>query len=250
MNLESLVLDIPVTDLLYLTDSYLKESAATVLRFEPDGRNGAYLVMDRTIFHPKSGGQPSDTGRILGEEFTFHVNKVMFAKGVVVHWGRNIKGTAQSGDFSLTLDWAQRYGCMRKHTAAHLLDSCLPRVLGRQLETTDSWVGDDSYVAYHGEPPTKKQLRSVEETVNSTISMGANVVARTLSRQEAMLLLDPSSLDRLPKSRDLRIVTIEGFRGIPCGGTHVRNIQEIGQFKLKPCQTLGEEFRVNFALNP
>jgi Ser-tRNA(Ala) deacylase AlaX len=174
----------------------------------------------------------------------------MFAKGVVVHWGRNIKGTAQSGDASLTLDWTQRYGCMRKHTAAHLLDSCLHRVLGRQLETTNSWVGDDSYVAYHGEPPTKEQLRSVEDTVNSTISMGANVLARTMSRQEAMLLLDPSSLDRLPKNRDLRIVTIEGFRGIPCGGTHVRNIQEIAQFKLKPCQTLGEEFRVNFVLNP
>jgi alanyl-tRNA synthetase len=251
MKLTDLVQGLPATCLLYQDDSYLRETACTILKVEPDGRGASYVITDQSIFHPKSGGQPSDTGRISGDGFLLEVKKVMFSEGIVVHWGKAVEGEAHTGPAHLSIDWAPRYRYMRRHTAAHLFDSCLAAVMGRRLESTDSWVGDDSYVGYRGDSPTIEQLRTAEKMENELIEKGADVTARVVARNEVTSLLPEfASLDRLPKDRNLRIVTIEGFQGMPCGGTHVRNISEIGRFQLKPIRPSEEGFRVNFDTFP
>jgi len=251
MNLADLIQGVPHTHLLYLDDSYLKESSCNILRVEADDRKAMYAILDQSVFHPKSGGQPSDTGRIIGQGFVFNVKKVMFAGGIVVHWGRNVQGKIGPGPARLEIEWESRYRFMRKHTAAHLFDNCLKKTLGRRIETVDSWVGDDSYVGYSGPCPAMDQLRSAEEMANILVKEGANVTARTIPKDEVPhLLSEIPGLDRLPKDRDLRVVTIEGFQGIPCGGTHVKNTNEIGQFKLVSTQPFDEGFRVNFDIVP
>jgi len=251
MKLTELVQGLPPTRLLYLDDSYLKESSCNILKVKTDERKAAYVMTDQSVFHPKSGGQPSDVGRITSEGFVFGVKKVMFAEGVVVHWGKSIQGETRTGPAHLSIEWEPRYRCMRRHTAAHLLDNCLATVMGKRLESTDSWVGEDSYVGYGGACPTMEQLRAVEQMENELIAKGADVTARVATKEEvAILLSEISGLDRLPKDRDLRIVIIEGFQGIPCGGTHVKNIKEISKFQLKPPQVSDEGFRVNFDTAP
>ena len=251
MKLIELVQGLPLTRLLYLDDSYLKESPCNILKVEPDERKAAYVMADQSVFHPKSGGQPSDVGRITSEGLVFDVKKVMFAGGVAVHWGKSIQGETHTGPAHLSIEWEPRYRYMRRHTAAHLLDNCLAAVLGKRLESTDSWVGEDSYVGYGGACPTMEQLRAVEQMENELITKGAHVTARVVTKDEvATLLSEVSGLDRLPKDRGLRVVTIEGFQGIPCGGTHVRNVKEIGKFQLKSPHVSGEGFRVNFDTVP
>jgi len=251
MKLTELVQGLPPTRLLYLDDSYLRESSCNILRVEPDERKAAYVMTDQSVFHPKSGGQPSDVGRITSGGFVFDVKKVMFAEGVVVHWGKGIQGETRTGPAHLSIEWEPRYRFMRRHTAAHLLDSCLAAVMGKRLESTDSWVGEDSYVGYGGACPTAEQLRAVERMENELIAKGAEVTARVVTKEEATILLSEiSGPERLPKDRDLRIVKIEGFQGIPCGGTHVKNIEEIGKFLLKPPEVSDEGFRINFDTVP
>jgi len=251
MNLAELAEGMSNTRLLYLDDSYLKESSCNILRVEPDDRKSAYVLLDQTIFHPKSGGQPSDRGRILGDGFAFDVKKVMMTGEVIIHWGKNIQGTPQSGASRLEIDWESRYRYMRKHTAAHLFDGCLSAVLKERVETTDSWVGDDSYIGYRGACPATEQLQSAKTMENELIGKGANVTSQMMTREEA-LLSSPGApnLDRLPENKHLRVVTIEGFHGIPCGGTHLKNIKEIGQFKLKSPEVINGGFRVNFDVIP
>jgi len=249
MNLAELIQGIPETHLLYLEDAYLKESSCNILKVEPDNGKNAYVLADQSIFHPKSGGQPSDRGKISGKGFIFDVKKVMFTGGVVIHWGKNIQEIPKVGQANLEIDWETRYRCMRRHTAAHLFDNCLSTVLKQRIGTTDSWVGDDSYIGYLGQCPTTEQLESAEKMENELVMRGADVTAKMMTREEALLAsVDAPNLDRLPVSRHLRVVTIDGFQGIPCGGTHVRNIKEIGQFNLKPPQTLSEGFRVGFVV--
>ncbi|MBS7622545.1 alanyl-tRNA editing protein [Candidatus Bathyarchaeota archaeon] len=251
MKLADLVRGLPATRLLYQDDSYLRETSCTLLRVEPDERRAYYVITDQSIFHPKSGGQPSDIGRITGDSFALEVKKAMFSEGVVIHWGKIVEGEVHTGPANLSIDWGPRYRYMRRHTAAHLFDSCLAAVMGRRLESTDSWVGDDSYVGYRGASPNIEQLRTAEKMENELIEKGADVTARVVERNEiASLLTEFPSLDRLPTDKGLRIVTIEGFQGIPCGGTHVRNISEIGRFQLKPISPSDKGFRVDFDTVP
>lgn len=251
MKLESLARDMPATQLLYLGDSYLKETSCKILRVEPDDRKSAYVVVDKSIFHPKSGGQPSDRGRILADATVFDVKKVMIVGGVLIHWGRYIHGTPQVGPAQLEVDWNLRYKYMRRHTAAHLFDHCLATVLGRRVETTDSWVGDESYIGYCGEAPAIGQLEEAATMENELIAKGAKVNSQLMTREDVLLYApDAPNLARLPMGTTLRVVTIEGCHGIPCGGTHVKDIQEIGHFTLKTTESLDKGFRVQFDITP
>jgi len=251
MKLEDIARDMPITRLLYLNDSYLKESDCRILKVEPDDRKSAYVILDRSIFHAKSGGQPSDRGRVLGDGTAFDVRKVMLAGDVVVHWGKYVHGTPQIGPTRMEIEWDPRYRCMKKHTAAHLFDHCLAKVLGKRVETTDSWVGDESYIGYRGEVPTMRQLQEAEKMENELILKGEKVTTQLMAREQvAAYAPDAPNLARLPTGATLRVVTIEGCGGIPCGGTHVRNIREIGQFKLGEARSIDGSFRTYFDLLP
>lgn len=235
-----------MTQLLYQDDSYLKEADCEILKSEADDRKSGYVVLDRTIFHPKSGGQPSDKGKILAGVI-FDVRRMMMMSGVVIHWGKYVQGIPKPGPAQLQVDWNLRYGLMRRHTAAHLCDHCLSAVMGKRVETTDSWVGEDGYIGYRGNPPSTEQLRLAEEMENQMIAKGAKVLSQLVTREEALQLApDAPNLARLPEGTHLRVITIEGCHGIPCGGTHLKDIGEIGKFKLNGTESSPEGFRVKF----
>jgi len=239
----------PKTQLLYQEDSYVNKTVCNLLKIVPDDRKTAYLVTDRSIFHPKSGGQPSDKGCILGKDAVFDVRRVMMAAGVVIHWGKCLKGVLEMEPVRQEIDWACRYEFMKRHTAAHLYDHCLSTVLGKRVETTDSWVGDDSYIGYLGNVPATERLREAQGIENAMIKAGAKVVSRLMSRDEAFAYApEAPNLARLPSGTSLRVVTIDGCQGIPCGGTHIRDIAEIGVFHLDEPEDLGDRFRIRFHL--
>ena len=247
MNLEDLVKGMPMTRLLYQEDSYLREASCDILRSEPDDRKSAYVILDKSIFHPKSGGQPSDRGKITADGIVFDVRRVMVTTGVVVHWGKYVQGIPVAGSAQLEVDWNLRFRLMRKHTAAHLYDHCLSMAFGKRVETTDSWVGDDSYIGYRGPLPTLEQLQTAETMENEMVKKGAKVTSQLMTREEALSTApDAPNIARLPDNTHLRVVTIEGCRGIPCGGTHLKDIHEIGQFRLTGSESRAEGFRVKF----
>jgi Ser-tRNA(Ala) deacylase AlaX len=118
---------------------------------------------------------------------------------------------------------------------------------GKRVETTDSWVGDDSYIGYRGPLPTLEQLQTAETMENEMVKKGAKVTSQLMTREEALSTApDAPNIARLPDNTHLRVVTIEGCRGIPCGGTHLKDIHEIGQFRLTGSESRAEGFRVKF----
>jgi len=247
MRLEELVKGIGGTELLYWGDAYLKAFEANIVRLEPDEKKHFYMILDRTIFHTKSGGQPSDRGVIQGDGFKIEVKKAMLAGSVVVHWGKLLEGSPNIGKVNGGIDWDWRYLLMRRHTAGHLLDHCLAVVTGKRVETTDSWLGDECYVGYKDEPPSIEELKKIEETENKLIEQGAAVKIETVSYEELKERApEAPNIYRLPTLESFRIVTIEGCEPIPCGGTHLKNISEIGRFILKNTVKTGLGFNVYY----
>jgi alanyl-tRNA synthetase len=238
---------LPPTVSVYWRDSYLTSYSAKVVKAVPDEKKFWYLVLDETIFHPKGGGQPSDKGLLLGVGFSVEVRKAMFSGPVVVHWGRLLDGAPEPGPVKAELDWEWRYLLMRRHSAAHLLDHSLAQVVGREVETLDSWLGDSCYVAYKGDPPSQEQLAQIEKVENETITRGGRIEAREVAADEVHCSFsDSPNFDRLPSLKQLRLVTIQGCRPIACGGTHLRNISEAKGIKIKGLENVPEGFRIHY----
>jgi len=246
VDLAKFVDQIPSTTCVYLQDSYSQALDVNVLRVVQE-KNSAYLALDRTIFHPRSGGQPSDVGTIEGSSFRVNVKRAMNQSGIIVHFGKVEEGKPDIGPATCKIDWTNRFLMMRRHTAAHLLDHCLATVTGSRVETTDSWLGDDPYVGYGGHVPPDLDLKRVQALGNGFIQQGVNVEIKTMDRVDAEhLITDAPNLARLPKSEKLRIVTIEGQLSIPCGGTHVRSLNEIGALEVRRTEPVETGFRLHF----
>lgn len=106
------------TELLYQQDSFLAETTAKVLLQVSKDQ----IVLDRTIFHPQGGGQPSDTGRIVSEKGSFIINKVSINNGIVTHFESLVEGVIEIGDeIRLQIDQNRRIRNSILHTAGHLL---------------------------------------------------------------------------------------------------------------------------------
>jgi len=240
----------PKTDLLYLREMDTRQIQARVIKAVSEKRTHAYLILDQTIFHPKGGGQPSDRGLIQSPEYELTVKKAIHYKGVVIHWGKLNRGSAIEGDASCVLDWPYRQLVMRRHTAAHLLDHCLSQVIGSRVQTIDSWLEDPCYVGYAGTAPTDKTVRQTETLANRMIAQGGIVSIKFLSAEEAKeSLQNAPNYERLPELSQVRTVTIEGCQPIPCGGTHVSNLTDIGAVSVQRAEPVNDSFRLHFSVS-
>ncbi|MBS7627736.1 alanyl-tRNA editing protein [Candidatus Bathyarchaeota archaeon] len=247
MRLEEFVKNLPRTKPLYWEDSYKRVLEAKILKIEPDEKSAAYFVLDETIFHPKMGGQPDDRGTIERAGFRLEVKKVMLVNHVVIHWGKVLEGIPSLGNVRASIDWNFRYLVMRRHTAGHLLDHCISLETKAPAETLGSWLGDPCYVEYRGTVLPEGSVDGVEATMNELIRKGRPVFIEYVKREDLLkkAIRAPNIL-RLPILDTYRVVTIENCEPIPCSGTHVKDIKEIGGFHIKSLSATDRGFRVYY----
>jgi len=231
--------------LLYLEDSYQKECDATVASV----KDGKYVVLDQTIFYPKGGGQPWDLGKIVRENETYNVVYVGKFSGDVSH--EVDKAGLKEGDkVHCTLDWERRYKLMRSHTAAHLFASILctgtgALVTGNQLEE------DKIRFDFSLEKFDREILEEYINKTNELLRKDVPVKWYELPREEALKIPGVIKMAQAfpPDVPRLRIVEIVGIDKQADGGTHVRNLREVGQIKLLKAENKGKHNRrVYFAL--
>lgn len=249
MELSNIVDGQPKTDLIYFLDAYVRNFSAILLRAIKEQGKNWYVVLDRTAFHPKGGGQPSDVGRMNFGTTTAFVKKAMFVNGVVIHYVKLDHDGVEALDdkVSAEIDWDTRYKYMRRHTAAHLLDHCINLATERINRTLLSWLGEpEPYVDYDAVFPTTEQLLRAESYANQYIVDGLAVSTALVDKVSVQALLDAPNTERLPASDLYRVVRIHDFETIPCGGTHVRNTNEIGRVRVKRAEKLDRGFRLFF----
>jgi len=241
-----------MTRRLYYEDQYMKDFEATVvdlLEF-PDNLG---VVLDRTAFYPEGGGQPADTGVIEARKFRFKVAWVKEEGGDIVHLG-SMEGKISPGSVVKgIIDWDRRYRLMRMHTAAHLLESAVEKVVGTAIVWGSGINVDDARLDFKARI-SSDQLPKIEEELNSLVEMDIPVVARFVGKEEAKAIMREYGLE-LGKQylalEKLRLVEIKGIRADPCGGTHVSKTGEIGQIKLLGRKSKGAGItRIRFTVIP
>ena len=234
--------DMPAT--VFAGYEYDKLDDANVLAIVTDGQlveeivsgMDAIVVLDQTPFYAEMGGQVADHGVITADGVEFVVTDVQKNKGgKYMHYGKLLRGALHVGDnVSPAIDTERRSAVRRSHTATHLLDAALKKVLGDHVHQAGSLVEPDRlrFDFTHFEAITPEQLLEVEDLVNDAVLDGLSVVTEELPLAEAKARGAVATFGE-KYGETVRVVTMGDFSMELCGGTHLDNTAKTGMFRIK-----------------
>ena len=206
------------------------------LREEVAAGSEAILVLEQTPFYAEMGGQVADHGTIAAGDARFEVTNVQKNKGgKFMHYGKVVSGQFQVGaDVTAAIDIQRRRAIMRAHSATHLLDAALKKVLGDHVHQAGSLVEPDRlrFDFTHFEAITPEQLAKIDHMVNDAILEGFPIVTEVLPIEEAKKKGAVAVFGE--KYGDtVRVVEMGTFSMEFCGGTHLDNTAKAGPFRIK-----------------
>ncbi|WP_308856351.1 alanine--tRNA ligase [uncultured Oscillibacter sp.] len=206
------------------------------LRDEVSAGAEAILVLDQTPFYAEMGGQVADHGVITAGEARFEVSNVQKNKGgKFMHYGKVISGQFQVGaSVSAAIDVDRRKAIMRAHSATHLLDAALKKVLGDHVHQAGSLVEPDRlrFDFTHFEGITPQQMGEIDRLVNDAVLEGYTVVTEVLPIEEAKKK-GAIAMFGEKYGETVRVVEMGDSSMEFCGGTHVENTAKIGPFRIR-----------------
>ena len=234
-----------MTELLFHTESYLREFEATVTDVVDGG-----VVLDRTAFFTGGGGQPTDSGTLTTGGTEFQVTGVKRADGKLVH---QISGDLPAAGSTVAglIDWDRRYLLMRTHTALHILCGVVWRDYGAKVTGGDMKPGE-ARMDFEFENISAEFAAEVEAKINAEVAADRDIFVNTLNREEAEKTPDliRTKINLLPPDiQEIRTIDIRGLDLQADGGTHVASTREVGVVKVVGHESKGRiNKRIRIAL--
>ena len=227
--------------MIFLNDSYVKEFQAPIQLVEDD----KVITADSCIYAQR-GGQPGDKGSLVinGEKFNV-INTLKHEKGIAHVLDQPC--SASAGEVVGIIDWDHRYRLMRMHTSMHLLCAALPYYvtggsIGLEKSRIDFDLGEETF-----------EFETLNTIINEFIQHAHPISYQWITNEE--LDQQPELVRTLsvkpPRTNDkIRLVKIGTIDLQPCGGTHVANTSEIGEFQFIKYESKGKmNKRVQFTLD-
>jgi misacylated tRNA(Ala) deacylase len=227
------------TELIFRADAYARTASARVVAVDERG-----IELDRTIFYPTGGGQQGDAGvlvRANGEEIAIVETRKGDAADSVRHVAAPAMPQPQPGEtVELALDWPRRYALMRLHTALHVM-SCVvvAPVTGGNIAPDKARLDFDIDMSL-------LDAGRIERETNALIARGVDTETVWITDEELDArpeLVKTMSVQPPRGSGRVRLLKIPGIDLQPCGGTHVRNIAEIGGIRVLKIRSEGRRNR-------
>ena len=195
----------------------------------------AIVVLDRTTMYAEMGGQVADHGTITGPDGVFEVTDVQKNKGgKFMHYGRVVSGTIKLGEAcKIMIDPERRAAIRRAHTATHLLQAALLRVLGEHCHQAGSLVEPDHlrFDFTHFSAVTPEELVEIGNQVSEMVLRGEPVETMVLPIAEAQKL-GATALFGEKYGETVRVVKMGEDSLEFCGGTHLDNTAKVGPFRI------------------
>ncbi len=231
--------NVDMTELLYLTDSYLRAFDARVTAVDEENRA---VVLDRSAFYPGGGGQPCDLGQLSAGGQIWQVSRVRKTPDGLAHSLASdaplpAPGTPLRGE----LDWARRYALMRTHSALHILCGVVFRDYGA-LVTGGEMEPLHGRMDFEFESLTAELVKVIEAAVNREVQAAREVRVQILPRETAFQIPDliRTKINLLPEGiNEVRTVEIVGLDLQADGGTHVANTREVGSIRVVDYKSKG-----------
>lgn len=231
-----------MTDVVCYRDAYAKAIETRVRAVE--GEASPLVILDRTVFYPGGGGQPSDTGLLLraADGRTWTVTGVKRFGGELAHeLEGGVEPPAVDDVLIAEVEWARRYQLMRTHTALHALCGVVWRDHGA-LVTGGNMEPGRGRMDFEFESLSGDLVGSIEATVNEELAKGRPIHVKVLPRAEAFAIPDliRTKVNLLPEGiEEIRVIDIEGLDLQADGGTHVQNTLEVGRIRVTGYESKG-----------
>jgi misacylated tRNA(Ala) deacylase len=228
-----------MTEELFSVDAYARTCEATATEVGDAG-----VVLDRTVFYARSGGQPGDTGTLRWKDGEARVTDTFKQGGTLLH---AVEGETPPAGTALVaeIDWDRRHTLMRTHTALHALSAIVFRDY-RAKVTGGNMEPGAARMDFELESITSEFGREVEEKLNAELSADRPVRVNFLAREVA--LADPdlirTKVNLIPETVDpIRVIEIDGLDKQADGGTHVRSTGEVGRVRVAKTENKGKAFK-------
>ena len=227
-----------MTDEIFSRDAYQARTDATVTEVREDG-----VVLDRTVFYARGGGQPGDTGTLRWEGGEARVTDTVKASGEVLHVLEEGATPPPIGaSVNAEIDWARRHTLMRTHTALHALSGIVFTDYGARV-TGGNMEPGVARMDFELDGITQEFGREVEQKLNAALQNDHAVHVSFVPRAQA--LTDPdlirTKVNLIPEAVDpIRVIDIEGLDKQADGGTHVRSTAEVGRVRVVKTESKGK----------
>lgn len=232
----TLALGAMATEELAPVDSYLQTVKAKVVDHHPDG-----VILDKTVFYARGGGQPGDTGIMQSDSGVFVVSDTYRKDGAFVH---KVEGDrpAVGALVEASIDWDRRYLLMKTHTALHALtgiifDGFHAKVTGGNMQPGSARMD------FELDSISQEFGQMVEQQLNAALHNGHPVEVREMDRVAALddPMLIRTKVNMIPEYVErIRVVDIVGLDRQADGGTHVNNTTEVGSIRVVKTESKGK----------
>jgi phenylalanyl-tRNA synthetase alpha chain len=234
------------TNNLYLSDSYLRETTAKIIDITTDGQK-TRLILDKTVFYPVGGGQPSDQGTIHNQTGTMHVTSARYSEGHIEHSGK-IDGELSVGQTVIAaIDWQLRYKHMQLHTAGHILDEAVKTILPEfHGKEGMHGINNQKYIEYDGfidKSYEKYIIECIHDIIHSNEPISSEII--TKEEIESRKIFLPFEL---PKNKTLRIVQFGSREPIPDGGTQLKTTGELWPVSIEKFEYIDKNTKIHYTV--
>lgn len=235
------------TKLLYMEDMQQLSCEANVASVDPiDSKSVVYL--EQTVFYPQGGGQPYDTGTITTSDQTFVVEDVRFVDGKVQHIGHFPGKPFKEGEsVTCNVNGERRQLHARLHSGGHVLDMAVNELGYDWIPGKGYHFPDGPYVEYQGdlgEEDKEVIIGKLNGKITDILDRGVQTEIRFMSKEE-MSQYCRHVPTYLPAGKPSRIVLYGDF-GVPCGGTHVAALLDIGRLYVRKIKGQSGSLRVSY----
>jgi len=238
-SLDKLAEHIHPTEFMGYTEPQLTATVEAVLiegNLAPTAEAGnvVQIVLNQTPFYAESGGQIGDRGYLTGDNLVIRIEDVKKESGIFIHFGQVERGTIQTGQtVTAIIDRACRRRAQANHTATHLLQAALKKIVDDSISQAGSLV-DFNRLRFDFNcscAVTPQELQQIEDQINHWIAEAHDTQIEVLAISEAKAK-GAIAMFGEKYGAEVRVIDVPGVSMELCGGTHVNNTAEIGLFKI------------------
>ena len=238
-SLDKLAEHIHPTEFMGYTEPQLTATVEAVLiegNLAPTAEAGnvVQIVLNQTPFYAESGGQIGDRGYLTGDNLVIRIEDVKKESGIFIHFGQVERGTIQTSQtVTAIIDRACRRRAQANHTATHLLQAALKKIVDDSISQAGSLV-DFNRLRFDfncSRAITPNELQQIEDQINHWIAEAHDTQIEVLAIAEAKAK-GAIAMFGEKYGAEVRVIDVPGVSMELCGGTHVNNTAEIGLFKI------------------
>jgi len=213
-----------MTEKLYWENAYETKFTAQLVAIKEEG-----IVLNQTLFYPESGNQASDRGELIIGNFNFKVDKVSKEEEDILHHiSSDFKNKVKVGDeVKGEIDWDYRYGIMKAHTSQHIFSAVCKNKFN--IDTVRANLFFEEVFLSISEKIDYSQLKEILIEVNkicssNNLKVKPNIISDKEARKSSKKIRTV-----IPDESKIRLMEIEDLDLVCCGGTHIKNTNEIGK---------------------